>query len=630
MSYSKKGSENMTETERIENRITKMLENVLFEENEIDTPTTKKSVSDNVNLPIITINDQYYQPKTNYFSEDNVRLQLDNNPRLLLNNFPLKNSSPTKFNNPNGNSNTVKLSPSPNKNFDGRPQSLFVTNMLNNNNLPFNNNTMTNYAYNNKNIFINNTFNNNKNFPNKENISHNIQTSSSNSYLSMDFPSVKIPNKRHSSDTNTNINIGSDIEEILENVIRPNEKLEQTTYELLKGKFEQILSSQNGSRVLQKSLKNTDNMIIDKIFNEIVKKTDRLMVDPYANYFCQRFFNYLNEEQRMGFLYELSYNIREISNSKVGTYPLQAILEQLVNEKERKVLTDSIKKICLDLCQDPQGVHVIEKMIILFNEDEITHIYNTIINNFMLLANNSNGLCVCKKIIIHALNIETIKRIQEQIAENAIVLVQNPYGNYAIQVAFENWTFDLVKPIIIQFFGKFYNLSMHKYSSNVIEKCIESGDEYIVGKFVEEVCNNNKVIDLMKNCYGNYVVQKSLKVVKGDIKSKLIGTITKNIEKLGDKKLISKWKLIVNNAQKNLLSVDEPVNLNISGSSVNSKSSAKSLSPKITSNNSGLKKNKYLNYQANIVSKSHDNSPRRSYDGIDDTNSNYNKNRLFN
>jgi hypothetical protein len=76
-------------------------------------------------------------------------------------------------------------------------------------------------------------------------------------------------------------------------------------------------------------------------------------------------------------------------------------------------------------------------MIILFNEDEITHIYNTIINNFMLLANNSNGLCVCKKIIIHALNIETIKRIQEQIAENAIVLVQNPYGNYAIQVAFE-------------------------------------------------------------------------------------------------------------------------------------------------------------------------------------------------
>jgi hypothetical protein len=48
-------------------------------------------------------------------------------------------------------------------------------------------------------------------------------------------------------------------------------------------------------------------MIIDKIFNEIVKKTDRLMVDPYANYFCQRFFNYLNEEQRMGFLYEVIY-----------------------------------------------------------------------------------------------------------------------------------------------------------------------------------------------------------------------------------------------------------------------------------------------------------------------------------
>lgn len=50
----------------------------------------------------------------------------------------------------------------------------------------------------------------------------------------------------------------------------------------------------------------------------------------------------------------------------------------------------------------------------------------------------------------------------------------------------------------------------------------------------------------MKNNYGNYVVQKALKLAKGSLKSKLITTIVKNIDKIGDKKLMMKWKSIVN------------------------------------------------------------------------------------
>ncbi len=49
----------------------------------------------------------------------------------------------------------------------------------------------------------------------------------------------------------------------------------------------------------------------------------------------------------------------------------------------------------------------------------------------------------------------------------------------------------------------------------------------------------------MKNNYGNYVVQKALKISSGSPKLKLIISILKNIEKIGDKKLIAKWKSIV-------------------------------------------------------------------------------------
>ena len=49
----------------------------------------------------------------------------------------------------------------------------------------------------------------------------------------------------------------------------------------------------------------------------------------------------------------------------------------------------------------------------------------------------------------------------------------------------------------------------------------------------------------MKNNYGNFVVQKSLKLSNGKHKLKLLKSMIKNIEKIGDRKLIFKWKSII-------------------------------------------------------------------------------------
>jgi len=35
---------------------------------------------------------------------------------------------------------------------------------------------------------------------------------------------------------------------------------------------------------------------------EIEAKLNELMVDPYANYFCQKFYEYLNLDDRLDFL----------------------------------------------------------------------------------------------------------------------------------------------------------------------------------------------------------------------------------------------------------------------------------------------------------------------------------------
>jgi len=57
----------------------------------------------------------------------------------------------------------------------------------------------------------------------------------------------------------------------------------------------------------------------------------------------------------------------------------------------------------------------------------------------------------------------------------------------------------------------------------------------------------------MKSSYGNYVMQKALKVATGENKAKLTESIIYNIDKLNDKKLVFKWKQIASEASgKNL------------------------------------------------------------------------------
>ena len=59
--------------------------------------------------------------------------------------------------------------------------------------------------------------------------------------------------------------------------------------------------------------------------------------------------------------------------------------------------------------------------------------------------------------------------------------------------------------------------------------------------YINEICNDNNIIEAIKNKYGNYVVQKAVKLSSGAYRDKLIAEISK----LEDKKIINKWKTII-------------------------------------------------------------------------------------
>jgi hypothetical protein len=232
----------------------------------------------------------------------------------------------------------------------------------------------------------------------------------------------------------------------------------------------------------------------------------------------------------------------KLSADSIGTYPIQTIIEHVGSKNEKLIIVNALKNNVKELAVDPFGSHVLEKLLTCFEEEYINFIYIYIVDNFLDLANNSNGICIIKKILTFTHKKTLHDKIKVIIKENGLQLISHPYANFVIQIVVECWSD--YKDILVLFDKKYYNLSLEKYASNVVERCIEK-DEEILNNYIDEIVDSNRIYEVMRSNYGNYVVQKAIKLSKGEHKKTLIFNAAKDINKLNDAKLIIKWKSIL-------------------------------------------------------------------------------------
>lgn len=109
----------------------------------------------------------------------------------------------------------------------------------------------------------------------------------------------------------------------------------------------------------------------------------------------------------------------------------------LKTKAEKELITNPIKSNLMQLATDIYGTHVLEKAMICFEYLIIKDISSYILDNFIYFANNPNGLCVAKKLIFLEYKNMNFPKLKKIMLENSIQLIQNPYGNYAIQIAID-------------------------------------------------------------------------------------------------------------------------------------------------------------------------------------------------
>jgi hypothetical protein len=99
-----------------------------------------------------------------------------------------------------------------------------------------------------------------------------------------------------------------------------------------------------------------------------------------------------------------------------------------------------------------------------------------------------------------------------QVIRHARKLVCDPFGNYVVQYVLDLKQASLTLRVIQSLHGAVAELSLQKFSSNVIEKCLTCGDRKVIGLIAAELQTTNSFGTLLHDPFANYVIQTLLTV----------------------------------------------------------------------------------------------------------------------
>ncbi|KYR00682.1 hypothetical protein DLAC_02721 [Tieghemostelium lacteum] len=477
---------------------------------------------------------------------------IDDHNNNIVNGINSNNITPTTpNNNTNTNNNHINLSNNINSNNSNNTTSPTNTNNnINNNNSTTNNNTSSNSNTNN-----NNSNKNNKNQNRKSNDQQN-NFQQNNNQKNQNQNSKNQKNQNNSKQNNNNSQQNNNQQNQQSSISTSSSSINGTylsqpmnsdvqskidfisnksygSVDQLYGSIYPLCRDQHGCRFLQKKLEDNETQLTEVIFKEVCDYMLELMTDPFGNYLCQKLLEHCNDQQRLAIIERVGADIVRISMNMHGTRAVQKMIEYLTTPEQINLIKLSLKDYVVPLIQDLNGNHVIQKCLNKLSPADNQFIYDSVSaeGNCVAVATHRHGCCVLQRCIDHASESQKLQLIHEVI-KNALVLVQDPYGNYVVQYVLDLPFNGLASEMAKRFFGNVPILATQKFSSNVVEKCLSVTDPTTRGVLIQEVIDYNNLLHLLQDPYANYVIQTSLTISEPHQHTKLVEAIRPHLPQL--------------------------------------------------------------------------------------------------
>lgn len=275
------------------------------------------------------------------------------------------------------------------------------------------------------------------------------------------------------------------------------------------GQIYDLCKDQHGCRYLQRKLEERNPDHVHMIWLETNQHVIELMTDPFGNYLCQKLLEFCNDEERTVLVQNASRDMVRIALNQHGTRALQKMIEFVTLPIQVQTIIEALRNRVVELIQDLNGNHVIQKCLNKLSAADAQFIFDAVGHNCIDVGTHRHGCCVLQRCIDHADGDQKVWLIGK-ITEHAPVLVQDPYGNYVVQYIIDLNEPAFTEPVVAMFRNRISQLSRHKFSSNVIEKCLRCSLDKSRDMIVDELLAPGELDRVLRDSYANYVVQTAL------------------------------------------------------------------------------------------------------------------------
>ncbi|KAG4419474.1 hypothetical protein IFR04_007431 [Cadophora malorum] len=313
--------------------------------------------------------------------------------------------------------------------------------------------------------------------------------------------------------------VGAGVRSVLLEEFRSNSKSNKK-YELrdIYNHIVEFSGDQHGSRFIQQKLETANSDEKEQVFREIQPNALQLMTDVFGNYVIQKLFEHGNQVQKRVLAEQMKNHVMELSMQMYGCRVVQKALEHVLADQQAE-LARELNADVLKCVKDQNGNHVVQKAIERVPTEHIQFVIEAFRGQVQTLSAHPYGCRVIQRILEYCKPQDQVA-ILEELHQCSAMLITDQYGNYVTQHIIQHGRPDDRAKVIKIVTAQLLTLSKHKFASNVVEKSIQYGTDEQRRAIVAQVTlmhsdGTSPLQLMMKDQYGNYVIQKLLSQLKG-------------------------------------------------------------------------------------------------------------------
>jgi hypothetical protein len=280
-------------------------------------------------------------------------------------------------------------------------------------------------------------------------------------------------------------------------------------------------SDQHGSRTIQGLLRLRNPEITREIYNKVLALSSRgiavvleLMLDQHGWHVFGELIDALNYQQLKLITYEITKKLDAFVSLTLDTHGSNSIRKVIRLLRRSPLVTlvmNNLRAAFFTIMTNRIGSYAVSECFNQLSAEDNRLLYEAAIECCLDLAIDHEGSLALIRVINTIQGLQRY-RLLDILSTYVAFLSQDPKGNYVVQkvISLNNPLF--TQKICHHLRGYYGTISLQKGGSHIAEKCLDTEwKSWVIEDFLS---NTNTLLQVAKDEFGNYVIQKALNVTK--------------------------------------------------------------------------------------------------------------------